>query len=236
MSPMTYWMVLVACVFKTEEPDLLIPPVDYDADVLEQNGFELCIDRQPRIATVLVSARSVNAETGCVQARGEVFVEVSADGYVPYRELLDVQHSMTHQVLLLPVLPLGDVPTVDAPSVNVPNPTIPTPVLSESEQPSLTHPMPKRQTAPEAFQLPSSSVELCVNTVPSDAFLQINGIKRPSGSCLIVQQAAEVRVEAEGYIPHKELLSIPPNAKSPVQHSVTLIKGENSQKKPAEGL
>ncbi len=231
MITMMFWMLCTACVVKTEEPDLLIPPVGYDVDVLEQDGFELCIDRQPQSATVLVSARPVNTETGCVQVRGQVFVEVSAEGYVPYRELLDVQHSMTHQVLLLPELPVGDIPTV-----NVADPTIPNPVLSEYGEPVLTHLMPKHQTAPEAFQLPSTSVELCVDTIPSDAFLRINGIKRPSGSCMIVQQAAEVRVEAEGYVPYKELLSIPPNSTSPVQHSVTLTKSKTSLHNASEGL
>ena len=41
------WVLLSACFVKKDDPELLIPPADYDAEVLESSGFTLCIDAHP---------------------------------------------------------------------------------------------------------------------------------------------------------------------------------------------
>ena len=72
------WVLLAACFVKKDDPELLIPPADYDAEVLESSGFTLCIDAHPTTAQVMVSSRQIS---DCVQVKGEVFVEVSQEGY-----------------------------------------------------------------------------------------------------------------------------------------------------------
>ena len=206
---MVIWVLLVACFVKKDDPELLIPPADYDVEVLESSGFTLCIDTHPATAQVTVSSRPVS---DCVQVKGEVFVEVSQEGFTPYRELLMVQGDLTHQVLLVPILPE---PTI--PDVSIPNPEIPA-----SEVPKIGYPMPTNKQAPAAFQQPNTSVQLCVITEPADAYLKINGMKRTSGACMNVQNAAEVSAEAEGYIPYEQLLSIPPNQVEALEHRVVL--------------
>ena len=203
------WMLLAACFVKKDDPELLIPPADYDAEVLESSGFSLCIDAHPATAQVTVSSRPIS---DCVQVKGEVFVEVSQQGFTPYRELLMVQGDLTHQVLLIPVL---EEPSI--PKLSVPNPDIESP-----EGPTIGYPMPTNQQTPTAFKQPSTSVQLCVTTEPADAYLTINGMKRTSGACMSVQNAAAVAVEAEGYIPYEKLLSIPPNQTEVFEHRVIL--------------
>ena len=203
------WVLLAACFVKKDDPELLIPPADYDAEVLEISGFNLCIDAHPTTAQVMVSSRQVS---GCVQAKGEVFVEVSQEGFAPYRELLMVQGDLTHQVLLVPILTEPSIPDV----------SIPTPEVESPNVPSIGYPMPTNQQTPAAFQQLSTSVQLCVTTQPADAYLRINGMKRTSGTCMSVQNAAEVSVEAEGYIPYEKLLSIPPNQTEVFEHTVVL--------------
>ena len=202
------WMLVVACFVKKDDPELLIPPADYEVEVLDKGGFSLCIDAHPETATIMVSSRPV---IDCVQVKGEVFVEVSQKGFAPYRELLMVQSDLTHQVLLVPILPEPSIPEVSIPNAEVP----------QIDEPKMGYPMPTQQQAPKAFQT-SRSVQLCVTTDPSDAYLRINGMKRKSGACMNVQNAAEVIVEADGYSPYTELLSIPPNQQEPLQHHVIL--------------
>ena len=202
------WILVVACFVKKDDPELLIPPADYEADVLDNRGFTLCIDSYPETAQVMVSSRPI---TDCVQAKGEVFVEVSQKGFAPYRELLMVQSDLTHQVLLAPILPEPSIPDVSIPSIE----------SEKNDAPQMGYPMPTHQQSPAAFQ-PSTSVQLCVTTEPSDAYLRINGMKRQSGACMSVQNAAEVLVEADGYRPYQKLLSIPPNQTESIQHHVVL--------------
>ena len=211
------WILVVACFVKKDDPELLIPPADYEVEVLDKGGFSLCIDAHPETAKVMVSSRPV---VDCVQVKGEVFVEVSQKGFAPYRELLMVQSDLTHQVLLVPILPQPSIPEVSIPNVEVPR----------AEGPKMGYPMPTQQQSPAAFQ-PSQSVQLCVTSEPADAYLRINGMKRKSGACISVQNAAEVIVEADGYSPYTELLSIPPKQKEPLQHHVTL---ERSRKEVRE--
>lgn len=202
----TIWSVLFGCFVKKEDPELLIPPSDYDVEVLEKSGHRLCIDAHPKTATVVVSSRSVS---DCVEVNGEVFVEVSHDGYTPYRELLTVQGDLTHQVLLVPILQEPSIPEVSIPEGEIPTPNV-------------KYPMPTQQKAPAAFQQTAKPIQLCVTTEPADAYLRINGMKRASGTCTSVQTAAEVLVEADGYVTHKKLLSIPPNQSEPFQYTVIL--------------
>lgn len=209
MCMLNLWIFVLGCFVKREDPELLIPPSDYDVEALDEKGFRLCIDTHPEDALVQVSSRTI---TDCVQAQGEVFVEVSASGFISYRELMNVQSDLTHQVLLVPISPEPILPTL-----NIPSPNIPSPNISEVD-----YPMPKQQTTPQSFKIPSTSVELCVSTVPDDAYLRINGIKQRSGACMLVQNAAEVSVEATGYFPHKELLSISPNQSNPFEYNVVL--------------
>ena len=35
------WVLLTACFVKKDDPELLIPPADYDVEVLESSGFAL---------------------------------------------------------------------------------------------------------------------------------------------------------------------------------------------------
>lgn len=203
------WILLAACSVKKDDPELLIPPADYDVEILESSGFTLCIDAHPTTAQVTISSRRIQ---DCVQVKGEVFVEVSQEGFAPYRELLLVQGDLTHQVLLVPILQEPSIP-----DVSIPNPEIPSP-----EIPKIGYPMPTNKQAPPAFQQPSTSVQLCVTTEPASAYLRINGIKRTSGACMSVQNAAEVSVEAEGYVPYEKLLSIPPNQTEVLEHRVVL--------------
>lgn len=49
------WMLLSACFVKKDDPELLIPPSDYDAEILDQSGFEMCIDAHPKHANIVVS-------------------------------------------------------------------------------------------------------------------------------------------------------------------------------------
>lgn len=213
----TILSVLVGCFVKKEDPELLIPPPDYDAEVLEQSGYRLCIDAHPEDATVMVSSRSIS---DCVEVKGEVFVEVSHDGYAPYRELLTVNSDVTHQVLLVPMLPKLSIPAASIPDTN-------TPQTDAGEGPKMDYPMPKQKQAPAAFQQ-TTSIELCVSTVPEDAYVRINGMKRTSGSCMRVQTAADIRVEADGYMPYKKLLSLPIDQSEPFQHTVILQKAKES--------
>jgi hypothetical protein len=194
---------------KKEDPELLMPPPDYDVEVLESSGFTLCIDAHPTTAQVMVSSRMIS---DCVQVKGEVFVEVSQEGFAPYRELLMVQSDLTHQVLLVPILQEPNIPEV----------SIPNPQISDSKVPQIGYPMPTNQQTPAAFQQSSASVQLCVTTEPSDAYLKINGMKRTSGACMSVRNAAEVSVEADGYIAYEKLLSIPPNQTEVLEHKVVL--------------
>lgn len=207
------WTLVVACFVKKDDPELLIPPADYEAEVLERGRYTLCIDAHPETAEVMVSSRPV---TDCVQVQGEVFVEVSHKGFAPYRELLIVQSDMTHQVLLVPILPEPIIPEV----------SIPNPEITNVDTPILGYPMPTQQQIPAAFQ-PSTSVQLCVTTEPSDAYLRINGMKRKSGACMSVQNAAEVLVEADGYSPYTKLISISPNQKEALKHHVVLKRTRN---------
>lgn len=216
----TILSVLVGCFVKKEDPELLIPPPDYDAEVLEQSGYRLCIDAHPTDATVMVSSRSIS---DCVEVKGEVFVEVSHNGYAPYRELLSVNSDVTHQVILVPVLPEPSIPAVSIPEMNTPQ--------TDEGVPKMNYPMPQQKQAPAAFQQ-TTSIELCVSTVPEDAYVRINGMKRTSGSCMRVQTAAEVRVEADGYVPYKKLISLPIDQSEPFQHMVILQKTKKSE--PAE--
>ena len=203
------WVLLAACFVKKDDPELLIPPADYDVEVLESSGFALCIDAHPTTAQVMVSSRQVS---DCVQVKGEVFVEVSQEGFAPYRELLMVQGDLTHQVLLVPVL--------EDPSI--PNLSVPTPQVESPEVPTIGYPMPMNPQTPTAFQQPSTSVQLCVTTEPADAYLTINGMKRTSGACMSVQNAAAVAVESEGYISYEKLLAIPPNQTEAFEYRVVL--------------
>lgn len=211
------WILVVACFVKKEDPELLIPPADYEVEVLDKGGFSLCIDAHPDTAKVMVSSRPV---LDCVQVKGEVFVEVSQKGFAPYRELLMVQSDLTHQVLLVPILPEPSIP-----EVSIPND------VGNTETRKMGYPMPTQQQEPAAFQ-PSTSVQLCVTTEPSDAYLRINGMKRKSGACMSVQNGAEVLVEAEGYVPYTKLLSIPPSEAQTLQHHVVLERA--SKATPAE--
>ena len=206
---MAIWVLLVACFVKKDDPELLIPPADYDVEVLESSGFTLCIDAHPVTAQVTVSSRPVS---DCVQVKGEVFVEVNQQGFTPYRELLMVQGDLTHQVLLIPILQEPSIPDV----------SVPTPEIESPKIPAMGYPMPTNQQTPAAFEQAHSSVQLCVTTQPTDAYLKINGIKRTSGACMSVQNAAEVSVELEGYIPHETLLSIPPNQTEVLEYKVVL--------------
>ena len=211
------WILVVACFVKKDDPELLIPPADYEAEVLDKRGFSLCIDAHPDTAKIMVSSRPV---VDCVQVKGEVFVEVSQKGFAPYRELLMVQSDLTHQVLLVPILPEPSIP-----EVSIPND------VGDTEAIQMGYPMPTQHQEPAAFQ-PSTSVQLCVTTEPSDAYLRINGIKRTSGACMNVQNAAEVLVEAEGYVPYTKLLPIPPSQTQTFQHHVVLER--SSKGTPAE--
>ena len=194
------WMIWLACSAKQEEPDLLIPPVGYDVNtVVEAEGFRLCVETQPTNASIRVSSREVS---DCLTVKGEVFVEVDADGFIPYRELLQVDADLTHQVMLVP---------------------------KPSEGAAIDYPMPQKESPPTSFIAPSSPIELCVNVTPEDAFLRINGVKRPGGSCTQVQNAAEVRVEANGYAPYRELLSISPEQGSPYTIEIVLVPTEVKQ-------
>lgn len=187
-------LMMVACVVKQDEPDLLVPPSGYDvSSVTESSGFQLCIEPTPVDARVQVSSRDVK---GCTQVNGEVFVEVSAEKYISYRETLVVEGDLNHKVMLLPQ-------------------------MEQSQQ--IEYPMPTKESIPSSFVSPSQPVELCVNVVPADASLQINGVKRPVGSCTQVQNAAEVRVEADGYEVHKELVAIPPSQKKAKTMNVVLV-------------
>ena len=206
---MAIWVLFVACFVKKDDPELLIPPADYDVEVLESSGFTLCIDAHPVTAQVTVSSRLVS---DCVQVKGEVFVEVNQQGFAPYRELLMVQGDLTHQVLLVPILQEPSIP-----DVSIPNPEIPS-----TEVPKIGYPMPTNHQTPAAFQQTGTSVQLCVTTEPESAYLKINGMKRTSGACMSVQNAAEVLVEAEGYISYEKLLSIPPNQTEVLEHKVVL--------------
>lgn len=144
------WMIWLACSAKQEEPDLLIPPVGYDVNtVVEAEGFKLCVETQPTNSSIRVSSREVS---DCLTVKGEVFVEVDADGFIPYRELLQVDADLTHQVMLVP---------------------------KPSEGAAIDYPMPQKDSAPTSFIAPSRPIELCVNVTPADAFLRINGVKRP---------------------------------------------------------
>jgi len=213
----TILSMLVGCFVKKDDPELLIPPPDYDVEILEQSGYRLCIDAHPEAATVVVSSRSIS---DCVEVKGEVFVEVSHDGYASYRELLTVNSDVTHQVLLVPVLPELSIPDVSIPEMN-------TSQTSAEDVPKMNYPMPKQKQAPAGFQQ-TTSIELCVSTVPEDAYVRINGMKRTSGSCMRVQTAAEVKVEADGYVPYKKLLSLPNNQSEPFHHTVVLQKVKES--------
>lgn len=187
-------LMMVACVVKQDEPDLLVPPSGYDVStVTESSGFQLCIEPTPADARVLVSSRDVD---GCTQVNGEVFVEVSAEKHISYRETLVVEGDLNHKVILLPQ-------------------------IEPSQQ--IEYPMPTKEGIPSSFVSPSQPVELCVNVVPTDASLQVNGVKRPVGSCTQVQNAAEVRVEADGYEVYKELISIPPSQKESKTMDVVLV-------------
>jgi len=204
MYMLNLWIFVLGCFVKKEDPELLIPPSDYDVEDFDGKGFQLCIETYPEDALVQVSSRTI---TECVRVQGEVFVEVSASDFISYRELMNVQSDLTHQVLLVPILPEPTLPTLNIPSSNIPE---------------VDYPMPKQQTTPHSFKVPSTSVELCVSTIPESAYLKINGIKQTAGACMLVQNAAEVSVEAEGYFQHKELLSIPPNQSSPFDYKVVL--------------
>ena len=195
-------LIFMGCSVKKDEPEMLIPPADYDVDEVNFEGHQLCIKTHPVDASVLVSSREVD---GCIRTTGETFVEVLAEGYRPYRETLNVQGDLEHEVLLLPVL---------------------------TEAQSTEYPMPKKDDAPAGFQLPDNSVELCVTVDPVDAYLQINGVKRVSGSCMVVQNAAEVRVESDGYTPYRKLLAISPDQTSPYEVTITLEPSEQLQKGP----
>ena len=197
-----FCFILMACSVKKDEPEMLIPPVDYDVDEVNYEGHELCIKTHPADATVLVSSRSVD---GCIRTLGETFVEVLADGYRPYRETLNVQGDLEHEVLLLPVL---------------------------SESNTTKYPMPKNDNTSMSLTFPGNSVELCVTIVPEDAYLRINGVKRVSGSCMIVQNAAEVRVESDGYTSYRQLLAISPDQASPYEVTITLEPSEQIPKGP----
>lgn len=187
-------LMMVACVVKQEEPDLLVPPSGYDVSaVTESSGFQLCIESTPEDARVQVSSREIK---GCTEVKGEVFVEVSAEKHIPYRETLVVEGDLNHKVMLLPQ-------------------------LEPSQQ--IEYPMPTKEGLPSSFVAPGQPIELCVNVVPADASLQINGVKRPVGSCTQVQNAAEVRIEADGYEVYKELVSIPPNQKEAKTMNVVLV-------------
>ena len=218
------WLVF-GCSLKKDDPELLLPPLDYDADVLNQDGYQLCLDVHPATAQVRVSSREV---TGCIQVKGEAFVEVEAAGFVSYRELLQVKGDLHHQVILLP-----DVPNPDISEPSIPTPKILTPELGvertqqEGEQTveKPKYPMPKLNSPPAAFTLPSDSVELCVRVIPNDVYLRINGIKRSSGACMIVQHAAEISVEREGFTSFKQLISIPPKQSSPYKVVLDLSTG-----------
>jgi len=204
MYMLNLWIFVLGCYVKKEDPELLIPPSDYDVEDFDGKGFQLCIETYPEDASVQVSSRTI---TECVRVQGEVFVEVSASDFISYRELMNVQSDLTHQVLLVPILPEPTLPPLNIPSSNIPE---------------VDYPMPKQQTTPHSFKVPSTSVELCVSTIPESAYLKINGIKQTAGACMLVQNAAEVSVEAEGYFQHKELLSIPPNQSSPFDYKVVL--------------
>ncbi len=177
-------LILMACSVKRDEPELLLPPPDYDADQVIGDGFQLCIKTHPEKAEVLVSSRLTE---NCVQTKGETFVEVVADGYRPYRETLNVQGDLNHEVILLPLI---------------------------NEPSKAAFPMPTNTRDPAAFKLPENNISMCVSVVPSNAYLQVNGVKRTPGECVAVQNAAEVKVEAKGYVTHQELLSIPPSEPS----------------------
>ena len=220
MYMLNLWIFVLGCFVKKEDPELLIPPSDYDVEALDEKGFELCIEAHPEDAQVQVSSRTI---TDCTRVEGEVFVEVSASNFTPYRELLNVQSDLTHQVLLVPILPEPTLPTLNIPSSNIPSPNIP----------NIDYPMPKQQTTPQSFKVPSTSVQLCVTTIPDDAYLRINGIKQTSGACMLVQNAAEISVEAAGYFPHKKLLSIPPTQRSPFDYTVVLELDPTSTPAPS---
>ena len=209
MCMLNLWIFVIGCFVKKEDPELLIPPSDYDVENFDGKGFQLCIETYPEDALVQVSSRTT---TDCIRVKGEVFVEVSASDFISYRELMNVQSDLTHQVLLVPILPEPTLPELSIPSSNIPSSNIP----------AVDYPMPKQQTTPKSFKVPSTSVELCVSTIPESAYLKINGIKQPSGACMLVQNAAEVSVEATGYFQHKELLSIPPDQSSPFDYKVVL--------------
>ncbi len=187
-------MMAVGCSVKKDDPELLIPPSDYDVDAVETEGVKLCVETHPKEATIRVSSRVVE---DCIQVKGEVFVEVEADGFQSYRELLVVEQDLNHKAILVPL-------TTDI-----------------SKDSKIEYPMPTYNQTPQAFVQPSNSVELCVVTEPADAYLRINGIKKSSGSCLLVQNAAEIVVEADGFQAHKQLLSLPPLEKK-VEHTVIL--------------
>lgn len=184
------WM---ACSIKQEDPDLLVPPVGYDVNTVTEAGYRLCIESIPKDSEILVSSRHVD---GCTSVQGEVFVEVSAPGYISYREPLMVEGDLTHKVMLLPTLTGAE---------------------------NSTYPMPTEKSVPKNFVQPTKVLELCVDVIPSDVYLQINGVKRPVGSCTKVQNAAEVRIEADGYESYKKLWSMPPDAESPKKIQIVLV-------------
>ena len=130
------WILVVACFVKKDD-QLLIPPADYEAEVLDKRGFSLCIDTYPDTAEIMVSSRPV---VDCVQVKGEVFVEVSHKGFAPYRELLMVQSDLTHQVLLVPIF---QSPVFQKSRF---------PMMLEIQRRDTGYPMPTRQQEPAAFQ------------------------------------------------------------------------------------
>lgn len=166
------------------------------------------------IPNMQILSSASRAVSDCVRVQGEVFVEVSAEGFAPYREILMVKANIMHQVLLIPLLKEDNIREPSIPNVEIPEP----------EVLKLEYPMPMQTKLPQAFQQVqgNTSVELCVTTEPADAYLRINGIKRKSGTCMSVQNAAEVSVEAAGYHPYKQLLSIPPTQTEALQHQVVL--------------
>lgn len=193
MTILVIAMIVVGCSVKKDDPELLIPPADYDVDAVETEGVRLCVETHPKEATIRVSSRMIE---DCIQVKGEVFVEVEADGFQSYREVLVVEQDLNHKAILVPL-------------------------ATEAKDSKIEYPMPTYNQTPQAFVQPSNSIELCVMTEPADAYLRINGIKKSSGDCLLVQNAAEIVVEADGFQVHKQLLSLPPSEKK-VDHTVIL--------------
>lgn len=63
--------------------------------------------------------------------------------------------------------------------------------------------------------------EFCITVVPEDAFILINGRKVISGTCMPVQPAVDIKIEAEGFEKHVELFAMPQDQKT-VERQVVL--------------